>query len=186
MLNPDNFNLDKLRLSQNFSEIAGVKKVLTTVPVRKPNRQDFFRGSPGDEWSFQTAVLELKEERETYLVEKSLWSELPGEITPKILFTTINRLGTLVLWPVRLPGDDGRIDKWNGSALEAANMAQSRWIRMAANMNLGAYEIFEATGDLPEPEWPDIPFQETLKIAFQDHFIEDLNHPVVKKLRGEV
>ena len=35
------FELEKLRLSQNFGEIAGVKKALLTVPVRKPGKQDF-------------------------------------------------------------------------------------------------------------------------------------------------
>ena len=30
-----------------------------------------------------------------------------------------------------------------------------KWVRVTANMSLGAYEIFEASGDLPEPVWPD-------------------------------
>ena len=32
--------LEKLRLSQNFSDMVGVKKALLTIPVRKPSRQD--------------------------------------------------------------------------------------------------------------------------------------------------
>jgi hypothetical protein len=32
----------------------------------------------------------------------------------------------LTLWPIRRPGEDGRVDQWNASALEAAEMAQSR------------------------------------------------------------
>jgi hypothetical protein len=31
-----------------------------------------------------------------------------------------------------------------------------KWVRITANMSLGAYEIFEATGDLPDPTWPDL------------------------------
>jgi len=33
-------SLSELRLSQSFVEQAGVKKLLTTVPVRKPHKQD--------------------------------------------------------------------------------------------------------------------------------------------------
>ena len=53
-------------------------------------------------------------------------------------------------------------------------------------MSLGAYEVFEATGDLPEPEWPDLPFPEILKIAFRDRIVDRADHPLVQRLRGQV
>ena len=43
---PDPFNPTNLRLSQSFVETAGVKKLLTTIPVRKPSPQDFVRVHP--------------------------------------------------------------------------------------------------------------------------------------------
>ncbi len=184
MFNDDVINIDKLRLSQNFSESIGVKKALLTVPVRKPNRQEFIRVRPGDEWCLQTAILELKEERTSYLVDPSLWAELPGEVVPKILFTTINRQGIISLWPVRLPSPDGRQEHWSRSALEAAEMAKTNWVRVAANMNLGAYEVFTASSDFQDPEWPDVSFKEILRIAFREQYIKDFDHPVVQRLRG--
>ena len=42
----DPFDLSKLRLTQDFVETGGVKKLLTTVPVRKPAPQDFIRVHP--------------------------------------------------------------------------------------------------------------------------------------------
>lgn len=185
LLNDDGFdNIDKLRLTQNFSEAIGVKKALLTVPVRKPTRQEFVRVRPGDDWCLQTAILELKEERISYLVDSALWAELPGEIVPKTLFTTINRQGVLSIWPVKLPGPDGRQDHWSRSALEAADMAKTKWVRVAANMSLGAYEVFTASSDIQEPEWPDVSFRDILKIAFRDQYIRDFDHPVVHRLRG--
>lgn len=183
-VNDDIFDIDNLRLSQNFAESIGVKKTITTIPVRKPNRQEFFRVRPGDGWCIQTAILELKEERISYLVDPSLWAELPGEVVPKILYTTINRQGVLSLWPVRLPGSDGRQDHWNRSAMDAAELAKKKWVRMAANMSLGAYEVFTASSEIQEPEWPDLSFTEILKIAFRDQYIKDLDHPVVQRLKG--
>ena len=184
--NEDLFDLKKLTLSQDFAEIVGVKKKIITVPVRKPHRQSFVRVHPDESWRLETAVLEVKEERETYLVDPAIWSELPGEIVPKVLFTAINRQGVVFLWPVRLPGEDGRHDAWNRSALEAAHLATKQWVRVSANMSLGAYEVFEATGNLPEPIWPDISFKELLEIAFRDKFIQSLEHPVIRSLQGEL
>lgn len=182
----DPFDVSKLHLGQNFAEAAGVKKALLTVPVRKPGRQDFIRIHPAPEYRLETAVLELKEERETYLVAPQLWPELPGELAPKVLYLATNRQKVLFLWPIRLPGEDGRIDEWNASALEAAAIAQDRWIRVAANMSLGAYEVYYATGDLPEPEWPEQSFQDILKIAFKGRFITALDHPAIRRLRGDM
>ena len=180
----DDFDWGRLRLSQDFSELIAVKKVTLTVPVRKPNRQEFIRVRPGEKCRFQTCVLTLKEERETYLVDRELWPILPGEIIPIILFTTINRQGVLFMWPVRLPSGDGRHDHWSRSAFEAAEMAESGWVRIAANMSLGAYEVYKAQGDVPEPEWPELSLEEILRIAFKDMFIKDLDHPVIRRLRG--
>jgi hypothetical protein len=135
-----------------------------------------------------TAVIELKEDRETYLVAKHLWPELAGEATfsPRALFTAMTRQNVLFVWPVRLPGADGKIDEWSRTALEAAEMARKQWCRVTANMSLGAYEVYHATGELGEPPWPDMPFNDVLRIAFKGRYIDRLDHPVLRKLRGEM
>ena len=43
---------------------------------------------------------------------------------------------------------------------------------------------YESSPGLPEPQWPEVTFQDLVKIAFKDHFIRDLDHPVVRRLRG--
>ena len=157
------------------------------MPVRKPNRQDFVRVHPDPAYRLTpAAIIELKEDREVYLVTPDMASELPGEFAAATLFTTINRQGVLHLWPVKLPGADGKHNEWHRSAAEAAELAMHRWVRVTANMSLGAYEMFEATGDLPEPAWPELPFPEILKIAFRDRIVDGADHPVVQRLRGAV
>jgi hypothetical protein len=184
----DRFDVSRLRLSQDFASSVGVKKALVTVPVKKPEKDWFVRVHPAEEYRLQTAVLEIKSEREVYHVERELWPSLSAESTfgGRFLFTAVNRQGVVFLWPVKLPRPDGRSDEWNRSLLEAAEMATRGWIRVVANMHLGAYEVFEATGDLPEPVWPEMSFGELLKIAFKDHFIDSMDHPVLKRLRGEL
>ena len=182
---PDPFDLDALRLTQDFAASVGVKKALTTIPVRKPDRQWFVRVHPDPRYRIETAVLELKEDSETYLVAPNMRSELPGEIVPKILLTAVTRQHHVFLWPIRMPDELGKLDEWNRSAFEAAKLAERQWIRLAANRSLGAYETFVATGDLPDPEWPeDKSFAELVKIAFKGRYIDSIEHAVVKRLRG--
>jgi hypothetical protein len=184
---PNPFDPAALRLDQSFAETVGVRKLLTTVPVRKPNRQDFVRAHADPAYRLTpAAIIELKEDREVYLVTPGMASELPGEFAAATLFTTVNRQGVLHVWPVKLPGADGKHNDWHRSAAEAAELAMRRWVRVTANMSLGAYEIFEATGDLPEPVWPELSFPEILKIAFRDRIVDNADHPVVQRLRGAV
>ena len=157
----DPFDPAALRLDQSYADTVGVKKLLTTVPVRKPNRQDFVRVHPDPSYRLTpAAIIEVKDDREVYLVTPNLAPGLVGEFSTVTLFTTINRQGTLHLWPVKLPAADGRQNEWHRSAAEAAERGMKKWVRVPASMSLGAYEIFEASGDLPEPVWPDFSFQE--------------------------
>ena len=43
---PDPFDLQSLALSQDFNGKLALKKLLRTIPVRKPNPQDFVRVHP--------------------------------------------------------------------------------------------------------------------------------------------
>ena len=180
-------NLSGLRLDQSCADTVGVKKLLTTVPVRKPNRQDFVRVHDDPRYRLTpAAVIEVKEDREVYLVTPEMAQALPGEFSMVTLYTTINRQGTLHIWPVKLPTPDGRQNEWHRSAAEAAERAMKKWVRVTSSMSLGAYEIFEASGDLPEPGWPDIPFEEILKIAFRERLVDRADHPLVQRLQGIV
>jgi hypothetical protein len=178
-------NLSALRLDQNFADTVGVKKLLTSVPVRKPNRQDFVRVHPDPSYRLTpAAIIELKEDREVYLVLPGMAQQLPGEFSVATLYLTINRQGVLHLWPVKLPGPDGKHNEWHRTVADAAERAMKKWVRVTANMSLGAYEIFEAIEDLPEPVWPNISFEDILKIAFGRHIVDRADHPLMQRLQG--
>jgi hypothetical protein len=181
---PDPFDVTNLRLDQSFVESAGVKKLLTTVPVRKPHKQEFIRVRSDPAYRDAFAVIEWKEDREFYLLSKEVALALPGEFTMVHLFTTINRQNILLLWPVKLPGSDGRTIRWHTSAAEAAEYAMSHWIKVNANMGLGAYEWSEAESSIPEPNWPELSFTDSLRIAFKDKFVGTLDHAILKRIRG--
>jgi hypothetical protein len=177
-------NLDALRLSSDAAAINGTTEILSHIPLRKPNRHEFFRTRPEPEMWFDTGIFEDKEEREVFFVTPTMREALVGEIRPVILVPTITRQGVLLLWPLKLPMEGMRHNSWSETAREAAELAKTKWIRLAPDMGLGGYRIYVAEGELSEPQWPDKPLNEIMQIAFRDRVVDSDNHPVVRRLRG--
>lgn len=177
-------DFEKYRLSQNFEELVGIKKETLVVPVRKPDRQSWFQIHPGEDWRMPVALIEMKEDRQHYLVSPNIYHELCGECVPKYLITCQTRQKVTFLWPVRMPAADGRMDQWNGSALQIVNEYAGRWIRVAANMGLGAYEVFTTAAPFDPPAWPPEGFSSILEKAFRGRIIDSVDHPIVKMLHG--
>jgi hypothetical protein len=171
------------------SDDIDVVKVVLHVPARKPNRDEFFRVHPGEDYTLDVLAYERKEgmDRETFLVAPSLQTELVGNCWRARLFTCVNTRKAPFLWPARLPGPDrdgGRT--WAVSRLEVAEEAKKHWLKMYGNKEAGAYEMFVALGDLGEPAWPGMPFGELLKLAFKERFLDSPHHDVIRELRGEL
>ena len=183
--NTNPFDPKRLRIAGRHSEGPTSKKLLTSVVVRKPNRQEWFRVHPDSLMRIDTLILEMRDERQSYLISPEIAPIIPGEATPKTLYTTVTRHGVVLLWPVRLPDEFGRLDQWNTDAHEAALKAESAWIRLAANMAAGAYDVYEAIDQIGDPEWPDLSLQRLLEMAFKDRYIDSVDHQVIRRLMGE-
>jgi hypothetical protein len=183
---PAALDLNQFRLDQNFGGQTAVKRQLLTVPVRKPSKHEFVRVHPDAQYRMIMPLLSIKEDNETYLVVPGLRPALAGYVVSAKLYTTINRQEVLALWSVPVANEDGTINPWHQSAHEAASQAVQQWTKIIANKSLGAYDIYTAEGDLPDPTWPDVSFQQIVTLAFKGKVIDNLEHPIVRKLRGEI
>ena len=183
---PDPFDPGSLRIEPATGSGSGVKKVLLHVSVRKPTRQEYIRAHPAPEFRLPMAILELKEERETYAVNPDRAAELVGDVRQVELRLCITRPGVVFLWPVPLPSDDGRSSAWHETHRGAAELSETTWIRMFANMGAGCYDVEQAPDGISEPKWPDTNLAELLRVAFgKGRLIDSFDHPVLKRLRGE-
>ena len=175
-------DLNLLRLPQDFAEKLGVKKLLAQVQVTKPRKDWFFRTRSGPEWRMPVAMIVLKEEGESYVVQTSLAAGLTDDVVNFELVTAINRQGMVFLWPLRIPNSSG--DAWAHSAIVACARAETHWVKTRANRQVSAYDVFEAEGELGEPEWPEESFDALFRIAFRDRVITSIDHSVIQKLKG--
>ena len=82
------------------------QKVLIKIPVRKPDRYEFFRTHPDPAFCIATALLPY--EGEFHLVMPYMRYDV-AEALPYELRFCINRGGAVFWWPIRLPGEDGKI-----------------------------------------------------------------------------
>ena len=119
-------DFEKLRADNQDYENSVGTKVITTVLVSKPGKQTFFRVNPDPKWKMQTNILELRGDKtESFLLAPSLGAELAAETVRVELYSCITRQNTFFLWPVKVPGTDGRLNSWHVSAVEAARVAMT-------------------------------------------------------------
>ena len=181
----DEWNLDSLRLDQTFDQMIGAEQVLATVPVRKPLGQEFFQVQSDPAWRLQVALLQIREEKEVFIIERNLWTQLWEEISPAVLFMAVSRDGAPFLWPVRLP-KDGRVDRFSEFDMKVVTAAQKNWIRRYWVPEINFFKAFKAENLTMQPVWPEIGFEEVVKMALKDRRIKSLDHPTIQRLRGVI
>lgn len=183
----DPFDPDALRLSQDFLDDDVASEVLlASVEVRKPKNGEYFRVHPDQSYRLELGIINVEEERSTYVVMKDLHDEVGTDLTPVLLVLAVNRSGTPFLWPVKKTKRGSRPSLWNETARGAAEKAQEHWIRMDSDQAAGCYRVRKATGNLGDPVFPSETFNELLRLGFADRIISKLDHPVLRRLRGEI
>lgn len=165
---------------------SGSTEVITTVPTRRPKKQEFFRTSADPETQLLTQIYEDRDEQQVYIVAPEMREHLIGDLSYCQLHLGITRQGTLIVVPVKVPGEGEKSTPWHETARQAVQMAKTSWMRMSADMSLGAYRLYRAEGDLAEPKWPNKTFGEILEVAFKGKVIDNENHPVIQRLRGRI
>ena len=179
-------DLKSLRLPANYGATLGVKKLLNKVLVGKLKKHQFFRTHISDEMTFPAMILENKEARESYVVVPEVAQEISELVRPVMLHAAIDRQNNVSLIPVQLPGEDGTRNPWHESLAQAVEHAKLKWLRITANMHAGGYDVYEAEGELPEPEWPAHDIDALVQVAFRGKIITSLDHPVVQSLLGKI
>ena len=182
-MDPNKFDIEALRLNSDEDLSSDLAEDSSDLPVRKPKRQEFFRVHSDENMRFATKLLHFDADKKWYLIAKNLWVELCDELTSVSLLTCINDDSARFFWPLK-QSMHGMSNGWNDSSLHAAKKAVSMWIRLVPDMPNQKYRVQSAHQNLPEPEWESCTLNELVEKAFKDAYIDSLDHPVIKKLRG--
>jgi hypothetical protein len=191
---PDNYDPwkpENLKLPQEFLDQTMATPLLTTIPVEKPNDQEFIRVHPDESYRFQAVLITHQDERGArYLIHPTFLPRI-GNIKYHLeqLFLYTTRQGKVAFWPIKVPKDN-RENTWLESAYAAVEAAETNWICVASNPRTKMYVTSKAQGIFPEPDWIQIiqgkSLHELLRIAFKERLIMDEMHPVIQKLIGAI
>jgi hypothetical protein len=138
----DPFAPERFQIAQDYTAHVGGTKQITRVPVGRPDSQLWFHVNPDSAFTVDVALLDLRNERETYIVKPALAIEVPTEVVTKRLYQYVTRQGmsgsgpsssrtqreestrttSRRCWPWRPRGSAG-----SGSSPTSASGATSRW-----------------------------------------------------------
>jgi hypothetical protein len=179
---------------KNFRKPSDPRLVSTTadsvlpaiIEVRKPHASEFIRVRPDEGFRFTTSLLAMdsstKRRSELYLLHPQF--EIPPALSHFVHDYLLAQAITLERVPF-LYWIKHSDTTWYDSAVEAMNVAQTKWVHVIAAADKQAYVVEPASDDLPDPTWPALTFRDFLERAFAARTVRDLQHPVVRKLLGK-
>ena len=183
-------NLEAFKVNQDFNEFETAIDY-SVIPLKKPGKQQWIRVHPEFKLD-NVCFLEVEQEEggpENYMLTAVVapqLRDLPG-ISKRCLRLCVCRPNcSPFLWAIKMPKGTGtKHDEWGRSAMVIAEIAESKWVRVNSDMQLGAYKHHTASVAWEEPTWPDLTAEEILLRSIgEQHIIASVDHSVIRQLRG--
>jgi hypothetical protein len=157
---------------------------LGSIEVRKPKRQEWFRSHP--EMFGEISILRRESTGDFYVVDPALLQELVEETREAYIAAAISYEGALFLWPIIKPKTDGSGIQLFENDLADLSLSRECWIRRQWVFGSKSYRVDQANTDRP-PEWPEnTSISDWVQRAFRGRFIDNLDHQLVRQLRGDL
>jgi hypothetical protein len=158
------------------------------IPLRgTPISGVYFRTWADQEDEFPVAILKVKNDddrKEVYILSEKV-AELP-HVAPKVrdasLVPCVTSTDKVFVWAKTHPDPDDRMGFRIYDALaRAGKIARKTWILL--NWDGGALSVEEPREPIEEPKWPSgQSLEEIFEVAIRGAWIDDPDHPVIRKL----
>ena len=182
-------DLERVRAKSNQLFDLGVATEYTVIPIRNPKPDEFFRCMPEENYSMETNILSLKTDNEWYLIDPDILPQIQLESQLKVmtLYVCVTMNSTPFVTCIPQPNELGQINSWHESGHRTMEEAKQCWVRRQADRSNGGYIITKAmNAKLPDPKWPEMTLSEIVDRAFDKFYIDNMDHPVLQRLRGEM
>lgn len=179
-----------------YDSPIGARVFRTAIPARSTRPHEFFRSCPDPAYTRTglglTTEIDGRNETCWLAPTKDLLAACAlahAEPFPLQVFTVMVHPDLIILWPQKLPVETSARSgsSWHYSALRILDLARGQWVRKIANRATNVYDYASPVGDLGEPQWPAEPLSDLMRLAFTgDRLIDNVDHPVLRRLRGEL
>jgi hypothetical protein len=176
----------EMRHDPNTS-LVQTRKRLVTIPARKmPDKAWFVRTST---LTGHSGILPLYWDKggdgHPFLIDEPVQDYFGDDVRNNYCVLSVTRQATFFLWCNPLEDPDGNWNSWHASAHDMKALAAKSWVRFKSNKQLGGYEVWDPRGEQPpDPEWPDISWNDIVRLAFRRHLVEVETHPLINRLMG--
>ena len=182
-------DLERVRARADQAIDLGVTTEYTVIPIRNPKPDEFFRCMSDENYTMDAHILSLKSENEWYLIDPEILPEiqLESQLRVMTLYVCVTMNSTPFVTCIPQPDEMGKINSWHDSGHRTMEEAKQCWVRRQADKANGGYIITKAmNAKLPDPKWPTMTLDEVIDKAFDKFYIDDISHPVLQRLRGEM
>ena len=182
-------DLERVRARADQSIDLGVTTEYTMIPIRNPKPDEFFRCMPDEDYSMDAHILSLKTENEWYMIDPDILPEiqLESQLRVRTVYVCVTMNSTPFVTCIPQHDEMGKINSWHQSGHITMEEAKQCWVRRQADKANGGYTITKAINAmLPDPKWPTMTLSEIIGRAFDKFYINDIQHPVLQRLRGEM
>ena len=182
-------DLERVRARADQAIDLGVTTEYTVIPIRNPKPDEFFRCMSDENYTMDAHILSLKSENEWYLIDPEILPgiQLESQLRVMTLYVCVTMNSTPFVTCIPQPDEMGKINRWHDSGHRTMEEAKQCWVRRQADKANGGYIITKAmNAKLPDPKWPTMTLDEVIDKAFDKFYIDDISHPVLQRLRGEM
>jgi len=181
-------DLERVRATADRQIDLGVTTETTVIPIRNPKPDEFFRCVSDEDYSMEAHILSLKTENEWYLIDPDILPQiqLESQLRVMTLYVCVTMNSTPFVTCIPQPDEMGKINSWHESGHITMEEAKQCWVRRQADKANSCYLVTKAmNAKLPDPKWPTMTLNEIIDRAFDKYYINDIQHPVLQRLRGE-
>jgi hypothetical protein len=168
----------------HLEEYASAGSESAIVECQRPAKGLFFTVRPekGKPWKDRAFYFLLQMEgRDPYVVDPKVAEQKKEEdtIRPVLIVRYVTMAGEEGLWPLKLNQSDGKSNKWNTSALNILEIAESgKWVRIVSTKKHYRHQVSKKTFDEVPPKFTDRSFRDLIDIAFKDTTVTTLDHEI--------
>jgi hypothetical protein len=179
---------------RSILQAAAAGQVRRAPKIRTPIRNEFFRAFGYKQvFNLHEDKPDGKIDKDFYVVMPQMAAAMEGETFKAYLVPCVNKHQIPFIWPVRILEADDKASSWVDTRHLAVEMAEGKWVKIRANQKQGAgyYDIFQAKGELGEPEFPAKDATSYLQVLDEaipkERKIATPDHPIFfKKIEGRL
>jgi hypothetical protein len=168
----------------HMEEFANAEEMPSDVECRRPPKGHYFTVYPElvKPWQNRNLYFLLQMEgRDPYLVAPAVAQQRADEdtIRPVLIVRYVTMGGEEGLWPLKLNPAEGRSNRWNTSALNILEIAESgKWVRLVNAGKSFRHQVSPRTFEETPPKYSDRSFDDLINEAFKDRIVVDLDHEI--------